>query len=126
MGLCYLEFTLHPLEVPRIYSRVWLQSELEEISLMDNTTWTCTTLAPLVISPPNTPTCFLCLHHYSCMLRWLLAPIYWFVYCRAFNNGYFLVVNAQLSLGGPVCSIVFCNYPKFTQQFQAYYMGHSM
>lgn len=55
---------------------------------------------------------------------WL--SVYRFVYCRALNNGYFLVVNAQLGLGGPVCSIVFYNYPKFTQQFQAYYMGHSM
>lgn len=81
-----------------------------------------------VISPPNIPACSFFFPITTAVHSdgFWLSVVYQFVYCRAFKNGYFLVVNGRLGLGGPVCSIVFCNYPKFTQQFQAYYMGHSM
>lgn len=47
MSLCYLEFILYPLDVPRIFARVLLKLELEEMLPRNNTTWTGTALAPL-------------------------------------------------------------------------------
>lgn len=37
MGLCYLQLTLHPLDVPRFFAAVFLKPELEEIFSRDDT-----------------------------------------------------------------------------------------
>lgn len=90
--------------------------QLGEMSFTDHTTWTGTAF----ITPPGTayfspntavcPSLFLITTAILSDGFWL--PISWFVFCRAFNRDYFLIVNAQIGPERPVCSIVFCNFPK--------------